>query len=183
MADGSVLGCYLLLWIKHYRNTAISVKFMCPSLVAQMEENLPTVKETWVPSLDWEAPLEKGMAAPLQDSCLGNPMDRGAKWATIHRTAESDMAEWLTLHFISLCVAYGYIHFRVEKLQGKPYGPQILQYTLSSFFFFFKLLTLRILEKEMAIHSNILAWKTPLTEEPAGLQFGDCKKSWIQLGD
>ena len=50
-------------------------------------------------------------------------------------------------------------------------------------FFFFKLLTLRILEKEMAIHSNILAWKTPLTEEPAGLQFGDCKKSRIQLGD
>ena len=35
---------------------------MCPSLVAQMEENLPTVKETWVPSLDWEAPLEEGMA-------------------------------------------------------------------------------------------------------------------------
>jgi len=66
---------------------------MCASLVAQMEENLPTVKETWVPSLDWEAPLEKGMAAPLQDSCLDSPMDRGAKWATIHRTAESDMAE------------------------------------------------------------------------------------------
>ena len=26
------------------------------------------------------------------------------------------------------------------------------------------------LEKEMAIHSSILAWKIPLTEEPDGLQ-------------
>ena len=27
------------------------------------------------------------------------------------------------------------------------------------------------LEKEMAIHSSILAWKIPWTEEPGGLQF------------
>ena len=27
-----------------------------------------------------------------------------------------------------------------------------------------------LLEKEMAIHSSILAWKTPWTEEPGGLQ-------------
>ena len=27
------------------------------------------------------------------------------------------------------------------------------------------------LEKEMAIHSSILAWEIPLTEEPGGLQF------------
>ena len=27
------------------------------------------------------------------------------------------------------------------------------------------------LEKEMATHSNILAWRTPWTEEPGGLQF------------
>ena len=25
----------------------------------------------------------------LQDSCLGNPMDRGAWWATVHRGAKS----------------------------------------------------------------------------------------------
>ena len=28
-----------------------------------------------------------------------------------------------------------------------------------------------ILEKEMATHSSILAWKIPWTEEPGGLQF------------
>ena len=32
------------------------------SLVAQMVKNLPAMQETWVRSLGWEDPLEKGMA-------------------------------------------------------------------------------------------------------------------------
>ena len=33
----------------------------------------------------------KGNGNPLQSSCLGNPMDRGAWWATVHEvTKESD---------------------------------------------------------------------------------------------
>ena len=32
-------------------------------LMAQMVKNLPAVQETWVQSLDWEDPLEKGKAA------------------------------------------------------------------------------------------------------------------------
>ena len=31
------------------------------SLVAQLVKNLPAMRETWVQSLDWEDPLEKGM--------------------------------------------------------------------------------------------------------------------------
>ena len=31
------------------------------SLVAQMVRSLPAVRETWVPSLGWEDPLEEGM--------------------------------------------------------------------------------------------------------------------------
>ena len=31
-------------------------------LVAQLVKNLPAIWETWVPSLGWEDPLEKGMA-------------------------------------------------------------------------------------------------------------------------
>ena len=31
------------------------------SLVAQMVKNLPAMPETQVPSMGWEAPLEKGM--------------------------------------------------------------------------------------------------------------------------
>ena len=32
------------------------------SLVAQLVENLPSMQETWVQSLVWEDPLEKGKA-------------------------------------------------------------------------------------------------------------------------
>ena len=32
------------------------------SLVAQLVKNPPAMRETWVRSLDWEDPLEKGMA-------------------------------------------------------------------------------------------------------------------------
>ena len=32
------------------------------SLVAQLVKNLPAVRETWVQSLGWEDPLEKGTA-------------------------------------------------------------------------------------------------------------------------
>ena len=32
------------------------------SLVAQMVQNPPAMRETWVRSLGWEDPLEKGMA-------------------------------------------------------------------------------------------------------------------------
>ena len=40
--------------------------------------------ETWIPSLDQEDPLEKEMETSFQYSCLENPMDSGAWWATIH---------------------------------------------------------------------------------------------------
>ena len=32
-------------------------------LVAQLVKNFPTMQETWIRSLDWEDPLEEGMAA------------------------------------------------------------------------------------------------------------------------
>ena len=47
--------------------------------VAQMVKNPPAMWETWVRSLGWEDPLEKGMAGnPLQYSCLEKSMNRGA---------------------------------------------------------------------------------------------------------
>ena len=50
------------------------------------------MQNMWVPSLDQEDPLEKGMAIQLQYSCLENPMDRGAWRATIHGVVkESDV--------------------------------------------------------------------------------------------
>ena len=35
----------------------------------------------------------EGNSNPLQYSCLENPMDRGAQWATVHSVTESDTAE------------------------------------------------------------------------------------------
>ena len=35
----------------------------------------------------------RGHGNPLQDSCLENPVDRGAWWAAIHRGTESDTTE------------------------------------------------------------------------------------------
>ena len=33
----------------------------------------------------------EGNSNPLRYSCLENPMDRGAWWATVHRMAKSDI--------------------------------------------------------------------------------------------
>ena len=55
--------------------------------VVQTVKNSPTVQEAWVRFLGQEDPLEKEMAIQLQYSCLENPMDRGAWWATVHGVA------------------------------------------------------------------------------------------------
>ena len=39
-----------------------------------------------------------------------------------------------------------------------------------------------LVEKEMATHSSILAWRIPWTEEPGGLQFME-SQSWTQLSE
>ena len=41
----------------------------------------------------WGSSPGEGNGNPLQCSCLGNPMDRGAWWATVHGTVEWDTAE------------------------------------------------------------------------------------------
>ena len=58
------------------------------SLVAQTVKNLPAKQETWVRSLGWEDPLEKGHGYSLQYSCLENSRDRGAWRATVHGVAK-----------------------------------------------------------------------------------------------
>ena len=47
------------------------------------------MQETWVRSLGREDPPGEENGNPLQYSCLENPMDGGAWWATVHRIAKS----------------------------------------------------------------------------------------------
>jgi len=57
------------------------------SQMAQRVKNLPAIQETqemWVQSLGQEDPMEKEMATHSSISCLKNPMDREAWWATVH---------------------------------------------------------------------------------------------------
>ena len=61
--------------------------------MAQMVENPPAEQGTWVQSLGLEDALEKEMATHPKYSCLGNPIDRGAWWSTVHGIAELDMTE------------------------------------------------------------------------------------------
>ena len=73
--------------------------------------------------------LGEGNGTPLQYSCLENPMDRGAWWATVCGVAES----WTQLSDFTFT-----FHFHA-------------------------------LEKEMATHSSVLAWRIPGKGDPGGL--------------
>ena len=68
-----------------------------------MVKNLPVLQETGTGFLDWEDPLEKGMA--VHSSILAwrkNSMGRGAWWATYPMgQKESDLTERLILCFHS----------------------------------------------------------------------------------
>ena len=67
--------------------------------MAQMVKNLCAMWETWVRSLDWEDPLEEGMAT--HSSVLAWRMPQTEEPGGLYSpwVAESDMNERLTLHF------------------------------------------------------------------------------------
>ena len=45
-----------------YKQNRVSLLYSLYHLVAQMIKTLPAVQESWVQSLGWEDPLEKGKA-------------------------------------------------------------------------------------------------------------------------
>ena len=64
------------------------------SLVAQLVKNLPAMQKTWVQSLGWEDPLEKGKAT--HSSILTWRILRTIPWG--HK--ESDTTKWLSLTYL-----------------------------------------------------------------------------------
>ena len=63
LSFGVSKGCKVVLSLIH--STMLFFNFLLwdrVSLVAQVVKNLPAMQETWVQSLDWEDPLDKGKA-------------------------------------------------------------------------------------------------------------------------
>ena len=93
----------------------------------------------------------EGNGTPLQCSGLGNRMDRGAWWAAIYGVAQS--------------------RTQLKQLSSKKTVAQTVKHLPTMQETWFQSLAGEDpLEKEMATHSSILAWKNQWTEEPRGLQ-------------
>ena len=104
-------------------------------------------------------------------------MDRGAWWAVVQRgRKESDMTERLHFYVSLLCTGEGdgtplqYSCLENPMDRGAwwaaVHGVAKSQTRLSDFTFTFPF---HALEKEMATHSSVLAWRIPGTGEPGGL--------------
>ena len=117
--------------------------------------------------------IGEGNGNPLQCSCLENPRDGGAWWAAVYGVTQS----WTRLKRLSSSSIYVtnlslnlsnlkqqlLSHRLPWWLSGKASAcnagdPGSIPGSGSS------------LEKGMTIHSRILAWRAPWTEEPGGLQ-------------
>ena len=72
--------------------------------------------DPWVGKIPWRRPWQ-----PLQYSCLENPMERGAWWATVHRVAKSrTQLKQLSMHFFFLFFfkfKFIYFNWRLITLQ------------------------------------------------------------------
>ena len=58
-------------------------------------------------------PTGRGNGNPLHNSCLENPMDRGAWWAVVHRIAKS----WTQLKQLSMHAESGRRESAAEKVE------------------------------------------------------------------
>ena len=70
------------------------LQYFWASLVAQTVKNPPAIGGTWIPSLGWEDPLEKGKATHSSILAWRIPWTgEPGRLHTVHAVAESDMTE------------------------------------------------------------------------------------------
>ena len=64
-------------------------------------KNLPAKQKNvgWIPQSG--RPLREGNGNPLQYSCLGNPMDRGIWWTTVHEVTKVHLMIWSHIEWSS----------------------------------------------------------------------------------
>ena len=65
-------------------------------------------------------PHREGNGNPLQYSCLENPMDRGAWWATVSGVAKSDMTEQLSLSLFKVLWHHFWASLEVQLVKNLP---------------------------------------------------------------
>ena len=70
--------------------------------MAWLVENLPAVRETQVRSLGGKRSPGEANGNPLQYSCLGNPMVRGAWQDIVHGVAKELNPTWRLNHHVEL---------------------------------------------------------------------------------
>ena len=75
------------------------------------------MRGTWVRSLGWEDSPGEGNGNPLQYSCLENPMDGGAWWATVHGVAKS----WTRLSDFTHSLIHSHIVYYAVLIWGPPW--------------------------------------------------------------
>ena len=77
----------------------------------------------------------EGNGTPLQYSCLENPMDRGAWWATVHGVAKSwtQLSEFTSLSFTFMLihVSFGFSEFVSDNVGFKEMKNTIVFYIMT----------------------------------------------------
>ena len=94
------------------------------SLVAQLVKNLPAMWETWVQTLGWEDPLEKGKATHSSILAWRIP------WTVVHGVTKSQ-AQYYSI--VSICVyTYTCVCTHVHKTFSYPFMHQWTQVVFKS---------------------------------------------------
>ena len=86
--------------------------------MAQLVKDLSAMRETWVLSLGWEDPLEKGMATHSSILTWRIPWIEELD-GLVHGVSKSNMTEQLTLSLYTSCnIFYVLIHYSHHKVIG-----------------------------------------------------------------